>query len=595
MRITSRGRSQSATRSRCSHSLIDEALPGRLGVSLQPAPSFEPFNDGMVEVAPIRLTRRHRRRLSPMLFQVTPGTARFAFGRMRRPLAAHYGRVVGPLIADLAAGADVLHTWSADMVGAAALRAAQGLCRPCVITPFVHPGQWGTDPASVSVYRSADRVVALVDAERRVFADLDVPADRVAVSGVCTPGVAGGGGVELRRRDHVDGPLVLFLGARRPYKGHDLLMGAAGCVAESHPDATFAFVGPGEPLRVAGAPLRIIDAGLVDEQERAAWLDAADLLCLPSAHEIFPLSVIEGWSVGTPALVTDLPPLRELIGLGGGECFPTGRPGPSRRAWSGCWATVPACEGWARRGGVSGPSTALRRRRPGDTRLCTRRFSSVRELRSALVIGGAGFLGGDVIRELSGSGPRSQVWIGILVDASIGGPGRSRRMSPRASGRSMICCAARGSTPVFHMVGTGSVPRSLEHPLGDLAANAGAVLTVLEQLRDLPRRPLLVYLSSAAVYGEGVGGRWARTTRCVPYHRTGSRTTRVSSRTAVPPAVWASDRHDPTVLRLRAGPAQARRVRPPSATRGGGEPARDSGTRGGRTGARRTGGTQRGL
>ena len=301
---------------------IDEALPGRLGVSLQPAPSFEPFNDGMVEVVPVRLTRRHRRRLSPMLLQVTPGTARFAFGRMRRPLAAHYGRVVGPLIAELAAGADVLHVWSADMVGAAGLRAAHRLCRPCVITPFVHPGQWGTDPASVSVYRSADRVVALLDAERHVFADLDVPVDRVAVSGVCTPGVACGGGVELRRRYDVDGPLVLFLGARRPYKGHDLLMGAAGRVAESHPDATFAFVGPGEPLRPADAPLRIIDAGLVDEPERAAWLDAADLLCLPSAHEIFPLSVIEGWSVGTPALVTDLPSLRELIGLGGGELLP---------------------------------------------------------------------------------------------------------------------------------------------------------------------------------------------------------------------------------------------------------------------------------
>ena len=56
------------------------------------------------------------------------------------------------------------------------------------------------------------------------------------------------------------------------------------------------------------------------------------------------------------------------------------------------------------------------------------------------------------------------------------------------------------------MVGTGSVPRSIEHPLGDLASNAGAVLALLEQLRDLPRPPLLVYLSSAAVYGEGIGG-----------------------------------------------------------------------------------------
>jgi glycosyltransferase involved in cell wall biosynthesis len=257
-----------------------------------------------------------------MILQVTPGVSRLAFSRMRRLLAAHYGRVVGPLIAELADGADVIHVWSADLVGAAGLFAARRLRRPCVVTPFVHPGQWGTDPASVSVYRSADRVVALLDAERSIFADMDVPQNRVVVSGVCTPGVQGGGGGELRRRHGVHGPLVLFLGVRRPYKGHDLLLGAAGRVAEAHPDATFAFVGPGEPIRPGDAPLRIIDAGLVDERERAAWLDAADLLCLPSAHEIFPVSVIEAWSVGTPALVTDLPPLRELIGLGGGELLP---------------------------------------------------------------------------------------------------------------------------------------------------------------------------------------------------------------------------------------------------------------------------------
>ena len=302
---------------------IDEALPGRLGVSLQPAPSFEPFKDGRVDVAPVRLEARHRRRLWPMLLQVAPGSARYAFGKMRRPLGAYYGRVVGPLVAQLAAGADVLHVWSADMVGAAGLRAARRIRRPIVITPFVHPGQWGTDPASVRVYRSADRVIALLNAERSVFAELGVPTDRVAVCGVCSPGVSAGGGEELRVRYDLRGPVVLFLGARRPYKGHELLLKAARRVAEVHPDATFAFVGPGDAINATdGAPLRIIDAGLVDDQERGAWLEAADLLCLPSAHEIFPLSILEAWSVGTPVLVTDLPPLREVIGRGGGELLP---------------------------------------------------------------------------------------------------------------------------------------------------------------------------------------------------------------------------------------------------------------------------------
>ena len=130
----------------------------------------------------------------------------------------------------------------------------------------------------------------------------------------------------------------------------------------------------------------------------------------------------------------------------------------------------------------------------------------MRELGNALVIGGAGFLGGEVIRDLLG--------LGVEVTSLDRDPrGRVDRRAQSvqadvAAGERTLHDLLRSSRfdAVFHMVGTGSVPRSLEHPLGDLAANAGAVLTLLEQLRDLPRPPLLVYLSSAAVYGEGIGG-----------------------------------------------------------------------------------------
>jgi glycosyltransferase involved in cell wall biosynthesis len=52
----------------------------------------------------------------------------------------------------------------------------------------------------------------------------------------------------------------------------------------------------------------------VDERERAGWLEAADLFCLPSEGEIFPVSILEAWSVRTPVLTSDLPTLDELLG-----------------------------------------------------------------------------------------------------------------------------------------------------------------------------------------------------------------------------------------------------------------------------------------
>jgi glycosyltransferase involved in cell wall biosynthesis len=91
-------------------------------------------------------------------------------------------------------------------------------------------------------------------------------------------------------------------------------------VAREQPDVTFAFVGPGPRLAATGTHPRILDIGSASARERAAWLDAADLLCLPSAGEIFPVSVLEAWSVGTPVLTSDLPTLTELVGgTGGGD------------------------------------------------------------------------------------------------------------------------------------------------------------------------------------------------------------------------------------------------------------------------------------
>jgi glycosyltransferase involved in cell wall biosynthesis len=57
---------------------------------------------------------------------------------------------------------------------------------------------------------------------------------------------------------------------------------------------------------------------MVSEDERAAILEAADVLCLPSAGEIFPVTILEAWSAETAVLTSDIPPLAELMRRSGG-------------------------------------------------------------------------------------------------------------------------------------------------------------------------------------------------------------------------------------------------------------------------------------
>jgi phosphatidylinositol alpha-1,6-mannosyltransferase len=198
------------------------------------------------------------------------------------------------------------------------VRAARQTRVPLSITPFVHPGQWGDDPASARVYRRADRVIGLLEADAEVCRELGVPPDRIAICGICSPALREGGGAAIRERFELGGPIVLFLGARRGYKGEDVLLRAAPLVSRVHSDATFVFVGPGPALPRSAGDARVIDAGVVDDDERAAWLDAASMVCLPSEAEIFPTVLLEAWSLRTPVVTSDLPPLRELIESSGG-------------------------------------------------------------------------------------------------------------------------------------------------------------------------------------------------------------------------------------------------------------------------------------
>lgn len=194
---------------------------------------------------------------------------------------------------------DLVHTWGGEHVNWAAGHAARGLDVPLVVTPFAHPGQWGDDPQNAAFYRSADAVIALVDSEAEVYERLGVQPERIHVTGVpATPlptATMDARSVHGLGRD----PLVLFLGVKEPYKGYRAILDAMPMVWKSVAEARFAFVGPHTTTSerdFAGVDdARVTVTGTVPRGEVSAWLEAADLVLLPSTSEIFPVAILEAW------------------------------------------------------------------------------------------------------------------------------------------------------------------------------------------------------------------------------------------------------------------------------------------------------------
>jgi glycosyltransferase involved in cell wall biosynthesis len=111
---------------------------------------------------------------------------------------------------------------------------------------------------------------------------------------------------------------VVIVGNLRPEKGHDVLIDAAALVAQRFPATRFDIVGAG-PLRDA-LTRRVHERQLASvvrfaghQADVATWLQAADLLVLPSRSEAFPNAVLEGMAAGLAIVASDVGGVPELI------------------------------------------------------------------------------------------------------------------------------------------------------------------------------------------------------------------------------------------------------------------------------------------
>jgi UDP-glucose 4-epimerase len=124
--------------------------------------------------------------------------------------------------------------------------------------------------------------------------------------------------------------------------------------------------------------------------------------------------------------------------------------------------------------------------------------------KSALVTGGAGFIGSHLVEALVDGGCR----VTVLDDLSSGWESNLASVAGRITflrgsicDRRIVAKAAAGCEVVFHLAAVVSVPKTVDDPLGSAAVNEIGSLNVLEAARRAQARRV-VFASSSAVYGD---------------------------------------------------------------------------------------------
>lgn len=127
------------------------------------------------------------------------------------------------------------------------------------------------------------------------------------------------------------GRLILFVGRLMPAKGVRELLAAWLEIATRQPDVDLAFIGTGtlhdelsRRAAAAGIGSRLHVPGAVPAETVAAWMQACNVLCLPSHTEGYPNVLVEALACGRPVVATPVGGILEIVDRSNGLLTPVG-------------------------------------------------------------------------------------------------------------------------------------------------------------------------------------------------------------------------------------------------------------------------------
>lgn len=126
---------------------------------------------------------------------------------------------------------------------------------------------------------------------------------------------------------------VLFVGRVVQAKGLVELVQAFAMLAHRHTELNLVIVGDGvfmsqvrEMVLSSRLSGRVLMPGAVEPASVADWMNAADVLCLPSYSEGYPNVLVEALACGTPVVTTDVGGAREIVDDSNGIVVPPQQP-----------------------------------------------------------------------------------------------------------------------------------------------------------------------------------------------------------------------------------------------------------------------------
>lgn len=233
---------------------------------------------------------------------------------------------------DLVAGMTIVF----EPLIAAAQQFAYRKRKPFVIYPLTHLGA-GPEPGRDEVSRfytmrhqvelvvNSSYLLAINRDEASYYQRRGLPAERIAVVG---PGVnlaelQGGDGARLRQRYGLSGPLVGMLSTMAYDKGATHLIEAVRTLWQKGVEVHLILAGTIlEPFRQYWERLpaadrnRILLLGAIDHQTKLDFLDAIDILALPSRTDSFGIVFLEAWTYAKPVIGAQAWGIRTVVDHG---------------------------------------------------------------------------------------------------------------------------------------------------------------------------------------------------------------------------------------------------------------------------------------
>jgi len=204
-----------------------------------------------------------------------------------------------------------------------------------VIAPHFHPTHPHYERAfNYWLLKHCDAVITVSPYEKEYLEDKGIPGDKLFVTGNAIhpenyhPSNLDAFRLQVERDLGLrpEDKVITFIGRKTPEKGVNYLIEAVKQLLPELPLRLF-LVGPGMDWYrklysnlSQDEKLRIIDVGVIPQQDKVNFLHLSDLLVLPSRYEAFGIVFLEAWICGVPVIGTTEGAMPSVIGAEGLLC-----------------------------------------------------------------------------------------------------------------------------------------------------------------------------------------------------------------------------------------------------------------------------------